>query len=184
MAVCSFKTRHRSKISMASVMKHYEIEAFSHPLKKTWPLAGWQSSYADHLKMLAGSDVTAVSSSSLRDWDLAIALHGLFCSQDEWSEAGQGFGQLQEWMLQKDKEIHICNITLEMHFIFRINTSFQQRFNSLFKQKKNLCSTCSSSWPDPRFSTSISRQRDKKDLKTGDSFSGLCSSGVPLVAIK
>lgn len=30
----------------------------------------------------------------------------------------------------------------------------------------------------------MSRQRDKKDLKTGDSFSGLCSSGVPLVAIK
>lgn len=47
-----------------------------------------------------------------------------------------------------------------------------------------LVPTCSSSRPEPRFSTSISRQRDRKDLKTGESFSGLCSSGVPLVAIK
>lgn len=44
--------------------------------------------------------------------------------------------------------------------------------------------TCSSSLPDPRFSTSISKQRDRKARKTGDSFSGLWSSGVPLVAIK
>lgn len=44
--------------------------------------------------------------------------------------------------------------------------------------------TCSSSLPDPRFSTSISKQRDRKARKTGDNFSGLWSSGVPLVAIK
>lgn len=44
--------------------------------------------------------------------------------------------------------------------------------------------TCSSSFPPPLFSTSISRQRLRKSLKMGDSFSGFCSSGVPLVAIR
>lgn len=44
--------------------------------------------------------------------------------------------------------------------------------------------TCRSSFPPPLFSTSISRQRFRKSRKTGDSFSGFCSSGVPLVAIR
>lgn len=51
-------------------------------------------------------------------------------------------------------------------------------------QSSFLPPTCSSSLPDPRFSTSISKQRDRKARKTGESFSGLWSSGVPLVAIK
>ena len=44
--------------------------------------------------------------------------------------------------------------------------------------------TCSSSLADPLFSTSISRHRFRKSLNIVDSFSGFCSSGVPLVAMR
>ena len=44
--------------------------------------------------------------------------------------------------------------------------------------------TCSISSAVPLCSTSISRAFAKKSLNTLDNFSGFCSSGVPLVAIK
>lgn len=50
--------------------------------------------------------------------------------------------------------------------------------------EKKLTLTCSNSLADPLFSTSISKHRFKKSRNIGDSFSGFCSSGVPLVAIK
>ncbi len=40
----------------------------------------------------------------LRDWDLAVAPHGFLGCQDERGEAGQRLGQLQEWVLQTDRQ--------------------------------------------------------------------------------
>lgn len=45
-----------------------------------------------------------------RDRGLAVAPHGLLGCQDEWGEAGQRLGQLQEWMLQTDEGEHTRNI--------------------------------------------------------------------------
>lgn len=56
----------------------------------------------------------------LRDWDLAVAPHGLLGCQDERGEAGQRLGQLQEWVLQTDgqRSAHMKHNKLrnELHF--------------------------------------------------------------------
>lgn len=44
--------------------------------------------------------------------------------------------------------------------------------------------TCRSSEAPPRLSTSISKHLSKKSLNVLESFSGFCSSGVPLVAMR
>lgn len=103
---------------------------------------------------------------------LTVVLHGILGSQNKRSETGKRFSQLQEGMLGKTKGL--INVK-RLH-----NTIFYML------NKNNLLSwvTCSSSLLPPLFSTSISRQRLRKSRKMGDSFSGLCSSGVPLVAIR
>lgn len=109
---------------------------------------------------------------------LTVALHGLLGCQDERCETGEGLCQLQERMLHKDKRKK-KNSELCVDLI-----KTQKTFSEKTLRGLKSCITCSSSLPPPRFSTSISKQRLRKSLKTGDSFSGFWSSGVPFVAIR
>lgn len=108
---------------------------------------------------------------------LTIALHGLLGCQDERCETGEGFRQLQKWML-KNMWTWNENITGLKHKQSKTLKSSKR------SQELETFVTCRSSLPLPLFSTSISRHRFRKSLKIGDSFSGFWSSGVPFVAIR
>lgn len=122
---------------------------------------------------------------------LTIALHGLLGCLDERCETGEGLGQLQERMLHsrvnggggQQRQGRKRNTSFRWHWNNKVilQMQFQERDQL---QRKAVTITCSSSLPPPLFSTSISRQRLRKSLKTGDSLSGFWSSGVPLVAIR
>lgn len=135
MAVCSFRTRHKgdtSGISTETLEKSGEAVCDSsrrslmvvirRPVRWWWLV--WLS--------------MALALIVFRDWDLAVAPHGVLGCQDERGEAGQRLGHLQEWMLQTDGESERGGKTWNL--ISR-GISFQTKFQDKLRWREH--TTCS-----------------------------------------
>lgn len=124
MAVCSFRTRHKGGTSgIRTETLEKSGEAVCDSLRRSLmvvirrPVRWW---WLVRLSM-------ALTFIVFRDWDLAVAPHGVLGCQDERSEAGQRLGHLQEWMLQTDGQSDRGGKTLNIiswgvNSIFRINS--------------------------------------------------------------